>query len=112
MTGARVDDVFEIIPHRAQGYQKGPGGALQNSGLADTSYKIPGGGLCATAPDLARFTVALWNGTLVRAGDAPADVHEPEDPRRQAHRLRSRLGLERGGARAARRSSTAGTSSG
>jgi serine beta-lactamase-like protein LACTB, mitochondrial len=66
MSGARVDDVLEIIPHRAQGYQKGPGGALQNSGLADTSYKIPGGGLCATAPDLARFTVALWNGTLVR----------------------------------------------
>jgi CubicO group peptidase (beta-lactamase class C family) len=66
MTGARVDDVFEIVAHRAQGYQKGPGGALQNSGLADTSYKIPGGGLCATAPDLARFTVALWNGTLVR----------------------------------------------
>ena len=66
MAGARVDDVFEIIPHRAQGYQKGPGGTLQNSGLADTSYKVPGGGLCATAPDLARFTVALWNGTLVR----------------------------------------------
>jgi CubicO group peptidase (beta-lactamase class C family) len=66
MTGARVDDVLEIIPHRAQGYQKGSNGALENSGLADTSYKVPGGGLCATAPDLARFVVALWNGTLVR----------------------------------------------
>jgi CubicO group peptidase (beta-lactamase class C family) len=66
MTGARVDDVFEIIPHRAHGYQKGPAGTLQNSGLADTSYKIPGGGLCATAPDLARFAIALWKGTLVR----------------------------------------------
>jgi len=66
MTTARVDDLFEIIPHRARGYQKGPTGALQNSGLADTSYKIPGGGLCATAPDLARFAIALFNGTLVR----------------------------------------------
>ena len=66
MAGARVDDVFEIIPHRAHGYQKGPGGTLQNSGLADTSYKIPGGGLCATAPDLARFAVAIWNGTLLK----------------------------------------------
>ena len=66
MTTTRVDDVFEIIPHRARGYQKGRGGALQNSGLADTSYKVPGGGLCATAPDLARFAIALWKGTLVR----------------------------------------------
>ena len=66
MAGARVDDVFEIIPHRAHGYQKGPGGTLQNSGLADTSYKVPGGGLCATAPDLARFAVAIWNGTLLK----------------------------------------------
>jgi len=66
MAGARVDDVFEIIPHRAQGYQTGPAGGLLNSGLTDTSYKIPGGGLCATAPDLARFAIALWKGTLVR----------------------------------------------
>ena len=66
MAGARVDDVFEIIPHRAQGYQKGAGGTLQNAGLADTSYKIPGGGLCATAPDLVRFAVAVWNGTLLK----------------------------------------------
>jgi len=66
MAGARVDDVFEIIPHRAQGYQTGPAGGLLNSGLADTSYKVPGGGLCATAPDLARFAIALWKGALVR----------------------------------------------
>ena len=66
MAGARVDDLFEIIPHRARGYQKGPGGVLQNSGLADTSYKVPGGGLCGTAPDLARFAIALWKGALVR----------------------------------------------
>jgi serine beta-lactamase-like protein LACTB, mitochondrial len=66
MAAARTDDVFDIIPRRAQGYRKGPAGALRNSGLADTSYKLPGGGLCATAPDLARFASALWKGTLVR----------------------------------------------
>jgi serine beta-lactamase-like protein LACTB, mitochondrial len=66
MATARVDDVFEIIPHRSHGYQKGPGGTLQNAGLADTSYKIPGGGLCATAPDLVRFAVAVWDGTLLK----------------------------------------------
>ena len=66
MTSARVDDVFEIIPPRARGYQKSSTGTLQNSGLADTSYKVPGGGLCASAPDLARFAIALFNGTLVR----------------------------------------------
>jgi CubicO group peptidase (beta-lactamase class C family) len=66
MSGARVDDVREIIPRRAHGYEKGPAGELRNSGLADTSYKVPGGGLCGTAPDLARFAIALWKGTLVR----------------------------------------------
>jgi len=66
MASARVDDVFEIIPHRAHGYQKGPGGVLQNSGLADTSYKVPGGGLCASATDMARFAIAVWNGTLLK----------------------------------------------
>jgi CubicO group peptidase (beta-lactamase class C family) len=66
MVTARVDDVFEIIPHRAHGYQKGPGGTVQNSGLADTSYKVPGGGLCATATDLVRFAVAVGNGTLLK----------------------------------------------
>jgi len=86
MATARVDDVFEIIPHRARGYQKGPGGVLQNSGLADTSYKIPGGGLCAAAPDLARFAIALSNGTLVR----------PESRREMFKSLRTRDGRPTG----------------
>ncbi len=62
----RVDDVYAIIPNRAQGYSKRPDGALRNSGLADTSYKIPGGGLCATTEDLARFAIALMGGTLLK----------------------------------------------
>jgi serine beta-lactamase-like protein LACTB len=66
MKGARVDDVFELIPHRAQGYERDTSGGLRNSGLADTSYKTPGGGLCATARDVAHFAMAFEDGRLVR----------------------------------------------
>lgn len=65
METARADDVYAIIPNRAQGYRRTPGG-LENSRLADTSNKIPSGGLCATAVDLARFAIALQKGVLVR----------------------------------------------
>jgi CubicO group peptidase (beta-lactamase class C family) len=65
MTSARDDDVFDIIPHRASGYERNVAGGLRNSPLADTSYKIPGGGLCADAPDVARFALALDAGKLV-----------------------------------------------
>jgi serine beta-lactamase-like protein LACTB, mitochondrial len=66
MDTMRVDDVFEIIPNRAQGYFKTQGGQLRNSTLADTSYKIPGGGFCSTVIDLARFAIAAQSATLVK----------------------------------------------
>ncbi|HVG19313.1 MAG TPA: serine hydrolase domain-containing protein [Blastocatellia bacterium] len=66
MDTMRVDDVFEIIPNRAQGYFKNQGGQLRNSTLADTSYKIPGGGFCSTVIDLARFAIAVQEGALVK----------------------------------------------
>jgi serine beta-lactamase-like protein LACTB len=66
MERSRSDDVFELIPHRAHGYTRNGAGELQNSGLADTSYKIPGGGLCSTAADLGRFVIALQKGTLLK----------------------------------------------
>jgi serine beta-lactamase-like protein LACTB, mitochondrial len=65
MTSTRVDDVRELIPNRAQGYVRDAGGQLLNSALADMSYKVPGGGLCGTAPDVARFGAALLSGQLV-----------------------------------------------
>jgi CubicO group peptidase (beta-lactamase class C family) len=49
----QVDDVYTLIPNRAQGYQKSQSGQLRNSALADTSYKIPGGGFISTVEDLA-----------------------------------------------------------
>jgi serine beta-lactamase-like protein LACTB len=66
MSALRVDDLYAIIPHRAQGYSKTEGGELQNSAIADTSNKIPGGGLSATAEDLAKFAVALRTGKLLK----------------------------------------------
>jgi serine beta-lactamase-like protein LACTB, mitochondrial len=66
MTSTRIDDVRELIPNRAQGYVRDMRGQLLNSALADMSYKVPGGGLCGTAPDVARFGTALLSGRLVR----------------------------------------------
>jgi CubicO group peptidase (beta-lactamase class C family) len=66
MERIRVDDAAAIIPHRAQGYRKLPDGTLRNSILADTSNKIPGGGLCGTSGDLARFAIALQKNVLLK----------------------------------------------
>jgi serine beta-lactamase-like protein LACTB len=66
METAGLDDVFALVPHRAQGYQKAPGGELFNSSLSDTSNRVPGGGLVATAEDVARFALALPSGALLK----------------------------------------------
>lgn len=55
----RVDSNAAVIRHRAQGYVRDAKGDYANSALVDTSYKIPGGGLIASAPDAARLLVAL-----------------------------------------------------
>jgi serine beta-lactamase-like protein LACTB len=65
MTHTFVDDVFEIVPHRARGYQK-INGQVKNAGLMDSSYKIPGGGYVTTAEDLVRFAQALMDGKIVK----------------------------------------------
>ena len=62
-----VDDAFEIVPHRARGYQK-IDGQVKNAGLMDSSYKIPGGGYVTTAEDLVRFAQALMDGKIVKPG--------------------------------------------
>jgi serine beta-lactamase-like protein LACTB len=65
MDRIRDDHVFDLIPNRAYGYWKNDRGELKNSGLANTSYKIPGGGLCSTVDDLAKFVVALHTHRLL-----------------------------------------------
>lgn len=66
MDRIRVDHVSDIILNRAQGYEKTQSGELRNSGLADTSYKIPGGGFISTVEDLAKFAIAMQNSVLVK----------------------------------------------
>ena len=66
MLTIREDNVRAIVPNRAQGYQKSRSGELLNSELADTSYKIPGGGFTSTVEDLAKFAIALQSGTLLK----------------------------------------------
>ncbi len=63
--GLRADDARAIIPHRARGYAASPDGSLRNCDLADTSNKIPGGGMCSRAQDLVRFALALARGELL-----------------------------------------------
>ncbi|HWC17341.1 MAG TPA: serine hydrolase domain-containing protein [Terriglobales bacterium] len=65
MTHTVVDDVYAIVPHRARGYQL-KNGKVENAGLMDSSYKIPGGGLVSTAEDVVRFDMALMDGKLLR----------------------------------------------
>lgn len=65
MTTLRDDDIHAIIPRRAQGYRKTANGDLLNSTLVDSSYKIPGGGLCGSAEDLAKFAVAVQSDKLL-----------------------------------------------
>ena len=65
MTATQVDDPRVLIPRRANGYVRNASGELLNSALADVTYKVPGGGLCGTAPDVARFGLALLSGRLL-----------------------------------------------
>src|SRR5271170_5227563 len=44
MEHTQPDDFFAIIPHRTRWYHKDSQGAVQNAGVLDSSYKIPGGG--------------------------------------------------------------------
>jgi len=66
MAATRLDDVRTVIPHRARGYVRTASGEIANAILADTSNKVPGGGLASTAPDMARFGTALVSGRLLK----------------------------------------------
>ncbi|MCW5943673.1 MAG: beta-lactamase family protein [Fimbriimonadaceae bacterium] len=66
MRRIRPDDPFAIIPNRAQGYTLDAAGELRNSEQVNVTNKVPGGGFCSTAADLARFAAALLRGDLLK----------------------------------------------
>jgi CubicO group peptidase (beta-lactamase class C family) len=70
MTHMRDDSTFALIPYRARGYQKRQDGEVENCGLSDTSYKIPGGGWISDSEDLLKYSHALLQGRLL----APATL--------------------------------------
>lgn len=83
-----VDDTYAIIPHRSRGYTL-LAGMLQNCGLADTSNKIPGGGLISPSEDLVRLALALDGGRLLK----PSTVHMMFTPQRLKNGTPTTYGL-------------------
>ncbi|MCU1337844.1 MAG: hypothetical protein JWO19_3425 [Bryobacterales bacterium] len=66
MLQTRPDDRFAIIPLRARFYSKDKSGAVVNAEFLDSSYKVPGGGWLSSAPDMARFEVAILTDRLIK----------------------------------------------
>ena len=66
MSQTRPDDRFAIVPLRTRFYSKDKSGAVVNAEFLDSSYKVPGGGWLSSAPDMARFEVAILAGRLIK----------------------------------------------
>jgi len=66
MARTTPEDVRALVANRARGYDRDGEGHLVNAALADMSYKVPGGGISSTAPDVARFGLALLGDQLIR----------------------------------------------
>jgi serine beta-lactamase-like protein LACTB, mitochondrial len=66
MAETQADNFFAVIQHRSRWYHKDKAGVVQNAGVLDSSYKIPGGGLISSADDMARFEIALMANKLLK----------------------------------------------
>lgn len=60
-----ADDPRRIIPNRTGFYERSPAGLLRRGEYVDPSYKLAGGGLLASAADLARLGQALLGGKIL-----------------------------------------------
>ena len=82
MTTARLEHPEDLVRHRARQYTKdtrpAPAFPLRNAPYVDLSYKWAGGGIIATALDLARFDIALNDGRLLK----PATLQQMYTPAR------------------------------
>ena len=66
MAETQADNFFTIVPHRSRWYHKEKSGVVENAGVLDSSYKIPGGGLISSADDMARFEIAILANKLLK----------------------------------------------
>ena len=70
MTTARLEHPEDIVRFRARQYARdtrpAPAGPLRNAPYVDLSYKWAGGGIIASALDVAHFDIALNEGRLLR----------------------------------------------
>jgi serine beta-lactamase-like protein LACTB, mitochondrial len=66
MAETQADNFFTIVPHRSRWYHKNKSGVVENAGVLDSSYKIPGGGLISSADDMARFEIAILANKLLK----------------------------------------------
>jgi serine beta-lactamase-like protein LACTB len=66
MAETQADNFFTIVPHRSRWYHKDKSGVVENAGVLDSSYKIPGGGLISSADDMARFEIAILANKLLK----------------------------------------------
>ncbi len=89
------DDRFAIIPLRTRFYSKGNSGAVVNAEFLDSSYKLPGGGWLSSAPDMARFEVAILADRLIKS-DTRALMWTPQMPSDGLGRMAYGLGWQAG----------------
>jgi CubicO group peptidase (beta-lactamase class C family) len=61
-----VDDVAEIVPGRASGYEPGAAGQFRNAPLISLSWPGGAGAIRSTAEDLCKWHHALLHGRLLR----------------------------------------------
>lgn len=66
MIETQEDNFFRVVQHRTRWYHKENSGPVQNAGVLDSSYKIPGGGLISSADDMARFEIAIMADKLLK----------------------------------------------
>ncbi|MEQ1354125.1 MAG: serine hydrolase domain-containing protein [Candidatus Acidiferrum sp.] len=66
MAVTQADSNVAIIPHRSRWYHREEKGPVQNAGVLDSSYKIPGGGFVSSAEDMARYEEAMLADKLVK----------------------------------------------
>jgi CubicO group peptidase (beta-lactamase class C family) len=67
MEVTQADNSFDVVPRRTRWYHKDKAGVVQNAGVLDSSYKIPGGGLISSADDMAEFEIAIMDNRVLRS---------------------------------------------